>query len=235
MTAESRRDGSRTESNLSLELKARGKGRAQLCGAGHGPLCGPLHPDPLLHAALGLFHFEMPKVNASLCQNGTFGRRNICVMGCASSFGGAWTPPSASFFGRGSMGISWRRKEKAASTKQSCPGAGAALRIIFSRRSFLSQICSSRVAVSPADRDLTPVLARRKKDFSLPVRKGGEMPCQGASSYAFGTIAPQQAAWWETLCHGKAEKPVLNLDWDLTCLAGVSILYSMYIAAIFFF
>ena len=53
-----------------------------------------------------------------------------------------------------------RWKEKAASAKQPCPGAGAAHRMISSRKSFLSQICPPRATISPADRHLTVVLPR---------------------------------------------------------------------------
>lgn len=226
MTAESRREDSRAEFNLSQKLKGRGK-RAVVCGTGHGPLCGPPHLDPLMHTALGLFHFAMPKVNASLWQNRLSGRRNICETGCASSAGGAWT--LLGFFGRGNAGGSGRGKQKAASTKQPCP----AHRIISSRRSFLSQTCPPRASVSPADRDLSPLLARRN---TFPYQsEEGERCLVRAPRPTIWDNCPQPAAWWETLHCGRAEKLVLNLAWDLTCLAGVSILYSMYIAGIFFF
>lgn len=159
--AESRRKGSRAESNLSLELKGGGK---EVYGAGHWSLCRPLHPDPLIDTACGLFHFETPQVDASLWQNRLSGRRNVCEMDCASSACGARTLLSGrAFFERGSTGVLGRRekKEKASSTKQPCWGAGAAHRIISSKRLFLSQTCPLRATVSPADRDLTPGLARR--------------------------------------------------------------------------
>lgn len=62
--------------------------------------------------------------------------------------------------------------------------------------------------------------------------EGGERHLAGGScptiwdSYPLGD--PQ---WWQS----RAEQPVLDLSWDLSRPAGVSVPYSLYIAAVFSF
>lgn len=195
---QSRREGNWAELSLSLKLKGReeegreGKSTA-VYGDRHGPLCGPLHLDPLMRTVLGLFYCEMPKVNASLWQYGLFERINVC---CASSFRGAHT----SLSGRAFL---WKRqhrdflleKGETASTEQPCLGAVTAHRMVSSTRSFLSQICPPRTTISPANRGPHSQEWRdfyslcQEKDLSLPVRKWGEMRVKGPRPPS-GAIAP---------------------------------------------